>query len=115
VTTGDPTRGSRLFYYGTRDDVRLGDRVSIRRWLRGALEGVVCHIPGISPTHPELKRKWAIELADGSLRVMVYSPDEAQPRRKFRLIRRGDAPAAFDPATRLENWEGWENEGSAEG
>ena len=108
---GNEAHSSRLFYFGTREEVRLGDRVQIRRLLRRPLDGVVCHIPGVSPRHRELEDKWAIQLADGSLRVMVYSPDEAQPRRKIRLVSRGAPFAPLDPAKRLEKWEGWVDEG----
>lgn len=107
----DPPRSSRLFYYGTREEVRLGDRVQIRRWFRRSLAGVVCHIPGVSPTHRELQREWAVQLEDGSLRVMVYSPDEAQPQRKITLVGRGSPFEPLDPAKRLEKWEGWVDEG----
>jgi hypothetical protein len=102
--TGD--RSSRLFYHGTQDEVRLGDHVRIRRWLRRPLEGVVCYIPGLSPLHRELPREWAIQLPDGSLRVMVYSPDEAQPRRKFELIERDAAFEPLRPNVVLEEWSG---------
>lgn len=98
---------SPLFYFGSRDGVRLGDRVRIRRWLRRSLVGVVCYLPGVSPRHPELEdsdgcREWAIQLADGSLRCMGYFPDQIQPAKKIGLIAR-DAPyEPLVPGVRLE-------------
>lgn len=98
---------SRLFYFGSREEVRLGDRVRIRRWLRRSLVEVVCYIPGISPRHSEMEdsdgcREWAIQLADGSLRCMGYFPDQIQPAKKIELIAR-DAPyEPLEPAVRLE-------------
>ena len=98
---------SRLFYYGTDDEVRLGDRIRIRRWFRRSLEGVVCYIPGESPRHPEMESAywgatWAIQLPDGSLRVLAYLPDQIQPRRKFRLVARGASYVPLDPGEQLE-------------
>lgn len=89
--------GSRLFYFGTNEEVRLGDRVRIRRWIRKDLEGVVCYIPGVSPKHPELNSKdmpqWAIRIADGSLLLIGYAPDHrlGQPDRSVILVARGSA------------------------
>ena len=47
--------GSRLFYFGTQEEVRLADRVAIRRLLRKELQGTVTYIPGISPQHGDLE------------------------------------------------------------
>jgi hypothetical protein len=109
---GNP-ESSRLFYHGTSDEVCLGDRVRLRRWIRRPLEGVVCYIPGLSPIHREIGAdQWAIRLADGSLSVTVYSPTQAQPRPHIELVARGAAPPAIDPAKRLEDW--WEPEDGQE-
>jgi hypothetical protein len=109
----DAPLSSGLFYHGTKEEVRLGDRVRLRRWIRRPLVGVVCYIPGLSPVHPEIGADcWAIRLADESLSVTAYSPEQAQPRRHIELVARGEAPRAIDPKKRIEDW--WEREGEVE-
>ena len=102
----DRSPSSGLFYCDTGEEVELGDRVRIRRWFRRPLEGVVCHIPGLSQSHPELEyagtRQWAIELADGSLRVMGYYPRHLQPERGMELVERGAPYTGLDPNTPME-------------
>ena len=106
--TGENSGSSGLFYSGTKEEVRLGDRVRIRRWLRKPLEGVVCYIPGLSPRHPELEyggtRQWAIELGDGSLRVSGYYPSQIQPSGKIELVERDSDFVPVDPSAKLEDW-----------
>lgn len=85
----------KLYYHGTAEDVRLGDRVRIRRLMRKPLSGVVCHIPGESPPHPEMiwedgVGNWAIRLEDGSLIGWIFLPDEVQPSKRIELISRGE-------------------------
>lgn len=86
---------SRLFYHGTNEEVRLGDRIRIRRFLFLVVEGVVCYIPGASPKHPDMEyddyQFWAIQLKDGQIRQILYSPDELQPGRETRLLSRGES------------------------
>ena len=84
--------GSRLFYFGTQEEVRLADRVAIRRLLRKELQGTVTYIPGISPQHGDLEyedvRQWAITCENGSTYPILYDPDNFQPPKKIRLIGR---------------------------
>lgn len=86
---------SHLFYYGSNDEVELGDRVRIRRWFRADLTGVVCYIPGISPVHEELEysgvKQWAIRCDDGTVRPMGYAPESpyGQPSKNIALLGRG--------------------------
>jgi hypothetical protein len=109
----DAPQTSGLYYHGTQDEVRLGDRVRLRRWFRRPLEGVVCYVPGLSPHHREIgAHQWAIRLADGSLSVTAYSPRQAQPRPHIELVDRGEPPPSLDPTKRLEDW--WEPEGEGE-
>ena len=84
--------GSRLFYFGTQEEVRLADRVAIRRVLRKEQHGTVTYIPGISPIRGELEyedvRQWAITCENGSTYAILYDPDNFQPPKKIRLIGR---------------------------
>ena len=41
---------TRLCYHGTNVEIRPGDRVRLKRWFRSPLDGVVCYLPGVSPT-----------------------------------------------------------------
>jgi hypothetical protein len=83
---------SGLFYHGTDIDVRLGDRVEVKRLFRRPLEGFVCYIPGISPTNVELEfedvKQWAIRSADGSVYPILYDPERFQPPRHIRFLER---------------------------
>jgi hypothetical protein len=86
--------GSGLYYYGTDIEVRLGDRVQIRRLFRKPLAGVVCYIPGLSPPVDELEDssmgEWAIRHPDGSITRMIYLPSRAQPPKSNVFVSRGD-------------------------
>jgi|WetSurMetagenome_2_1015567.scaffolds.fasta_scaffold19481_5 hypothetical protein len=96
--------GSRLFYYGTQIEVHVGDRIRIRRWFRQDLEGVVCYIPGVSPRHTELEyedvKKWAFKTTDGTTWATVYSPEQAQPKKKMKFVARSD-DLGISPETTL--------------
>lgn len=87
---------SELFYFGTQDEVEIGDRVRIKRWLRSDQCGIVCHIPGVSPPHPSLEyddvKKWAIRLDDGTILAMGYEPGNkyGQPDKHLVLVVRGE-------------------------
>lgn len=97
---------SRLYYFGTREEVRLGDRVRIKRWLLKDLEGVVCYIPGSGPRHPDLDvpeegfRHWAILRDDGIVLQVIYAPEQVQPRKNIVLLSRGHTES-LSPALRL--------------
>lgn len=107
METRSPSVRSGLYYFGTREDVRLGDRVRIRRWIRSDLFGTVVYIPGLSPRHREMEgtdfRKWAIELEDSRRTVvgMYYGPEESQPSKRIALVSRG-VPKALDRAVALD-------------
>lgn len=104
--TSEDNRSSGLFYFGTRDEVRLGDRVRVKRFLRRADEGVVCYIPGMSAPHRELEfggmRRWAIQKPDGSLLVMAFAPHQSGARRGIELVARGASYTAPNPREQLE-------------
>lgn len=94
---GSTQMSDRMVYYGTQDDVLLGDRIAIKRWFRKELTGVVCYIPGKSPKHKDLEygdvQQWAIRLDDGTVLAMAYDPSHhlGQPKKDIRLVSRGDA------------------------
>lgn len=96
---------SRLYYNGSSIDVRLGDRVRIRRLFRADLQGTVCYIPGLSPRHRELEdagvKQWAIRSDDGSVYPILYDPDHFQPPSKIVFVARGDGPV-LKPEDHLE-------------
>lgn len=97
---------SGLYYHGTKEEVRLGDRVKIRLWFWRSTEGVVCCIPGISPKHRELEStgvaRWAIRLPDGNLRVIGYYPQHAQPGQHISLLERGALFEPLDPKKQID-------------
>lgn len=99
---------SGLFYSGTTDEVRLGDRVRIHRLLRRDLMGTVCYIPGISPPHPDLEyddvRQWAIRLDDGTVLAIGYSPEHrlGQPKRDLILVNRSGDSRSLMPDEELD-------------
>lgn len=87
------TGGSGLFYYGTKEEVRIGDRVHIKRLLLKDIEGTVCYIPGISPPHSELgDDQWAVRADDGTIWAKGYDPKDrfSQPGPKYCLLSRGE-------------------------
>lgn len=96
-----------MFYHGTTTEVQLGDHVTIKRRFRHPLEGTVCYIPGLSRCHPQLEyddvKKWAIEIADGSMRVMGYFPESSDRQASRSIEFRGRGPhRELDPEIALE-------------
>ena len=86
--------GSKLYYFGTREEVRLGDIVRIRRWLRRDLEGTVCYIPGVSPKNKSIEfedvKQWGIRLRDGAVLLTIYAPEHVQPTKDVEFVSRGE-------------------------
>lgn len=89
------SNSSGLRYYGTGDEVRLGDFVEVRGWLCLKYRGHVSYIPGISEIHPDLQfddvRQWAITAENGNVYPILYDPEHFQPPKSIRLVRRGSA------------------------
>jgi len=89
------TTGSGLFYYGTKIEVCLCDRVIMRRWFRAPLQGIVCYLPGASPHDADFEyddvRQWAIRSDDGTIWAMGYDPANTygQPSRSIEFVSRG--------------------------
>lgn len=56
----------RLIYYGTEDEMQLGDHILVRRWLRADVLATVTYIPGQSPPEPALTDyQFGYETEDG--------------------------------------------------
>ena len=95
---------SKLFYHGTNIEVRLGDRIRVRRLFWRWVEGVVCYLPGISPTHRALEfrgeKQWAYRTPDGTFYAMLYHPETFQPPKKIEFIARSNEPG-ITPDTEL--------------
>ena len=87
------THPSSGLFYATGEEVRLGDRVILKRLFGRDIEGVVSYIPGISPKHEDLEyedvRQWAIRSNDGSVFPILYDPERFQPPKKIRFLSRG--------------------------
>jgi hypothetical protein len=100
------TGETKLLYYGTNIDVRLGDRILWKRLFGRHVEGTVVYIPGISPRHPDLEREgirqWAVELDDGRIFLMLYWPEDkkGQPRSNIKFKSRGNSKS-LPPEVRL--------------
>ena len=92
-------------FYTTGEEVRLGDRIRIKRMIRRDQEGVVCYLPGISPRHPELEyeyvQQWAIKLDDGTVLAFGYNPKKFQPKKHIILLGRTQA-MGIGPDEKLE-------------
>jgi len=105
MTSGGRDKGSGLFYHHAHQEVRLGDRVRMRRWFRRDLEGTVCYIPGISPLHDELEyedvKQWAIRTDDGAVYPILYDPPRFQPPKHIFLLSRSSDPG-LQPSDHLE-------------
>src|SRR5262249_24467840 len=95
---------NKLYYYGTEEEVRLGDRVLIKRLIFRNKLGVVFYIPGQSESHPQMKDEsglsdWAVQTDDGILWSWPYLPQEVQPTKRIKLLSRNHA---FKPLNRYD-------------
>lgn len=96
---------SRLYYFGTNDEVLLGDRIEYRTLIfrRRHLGHVVC-IP--DKTGRELAAlgkdpdDWLFKLDSGVVTGWLYSPEDLQPPARLRLI--GRAAGAPERITNAE-------------
>jgi hypothetical protein len=66
---------SELYYHGTKNPVKVGDRILVHRfWGRSRL-GTVIFIPRQTDLHPELgDDQWAYRTDDGSVYAVGYFP-----------------------------------------
>jgi len=92
--SSNTTKPSSRLFYRTGEEVKLGDRVRMKRFLRRDLEGKVCYLPGISPRHDELEyedvKQWAIRTDDGSVYPILYDPENFQPPKRIVFVARTD-------------------------
>ena len=60
-----------MFYRDGTTELRLGDRMLFKRFLRRPIPGIVCYIPGLCKPHPEMSieglQYWAFRLGDGTV------------------------------------------------
>ncbi|MGI9204241.1 MAG: hypothetical protein ACR2Q3_09535 [Woeseiaceae bacterium] len=95
---------SGVFYSGTTEDVRLGDRIEYTSLLlrRKRLGTVVC-IPDKTALERAREKKqpenWLIKFDDGTFTGWMYHPEEIQPNKRLRLVDRGDD---FEPISNEE-------------
>ena len=87
-----------LRYAGSPIEVRLGDRITYRRFLSFKRRpGVVWYMPGQSPRNPDMEMDglafWAVLLDDprASMMAWPYLPAELQPTSRLKFVSRGDA------------------------
>ena len=105
---------AKLLYFGTDDEIRVGDRVEYRTFfLRRKVPGIVVHIPEKTARELDDEKKppedWLIKLDDGTYTGWMYFPEELPASSRLKLLSRG---AAYEPVTpaELERQEAEENE-----
>ena len=84
-----------VMYFGGKEDVQLGDRVSIRIWLRKRT-GRVVYAPGVSPLNPEFGNsgmQWVgIRLENGALVATPVLRRSSSLKKKVHLVNRDTSP-----------------------
>jgi len=106
-------------YFGTDDEVRLGDRVRVRALLILTTEGVVCYIPGLSPWHRDMEyegsRFVGIQRPDGEIRQLLWPAGESSLGKGVTLLERGQPYKPLSPDVQLDEtnleWEKGQSEG----
>ena len=86
-----------LRYSNTDDEVRVGDLIRVKRFLRSPIEAYVVYVPGQSQLHSELEydgvKQWAYQTADGTVWASGFFPKEVPfASKKISLIRRTNHP-----------------------
>lgn len=96
----EDVQSSNLRYFGSGVEVRLGDRVRVRRsWFRRGFNAIVCYVPGLSEFHPDFEdrpgkdpygiKQWALRADDGTIYSMIYWPERHQPMKRIEFVSRG--------------------------
>jgi hypothetical protein len=88
----------RLLYYGTEDEMQLGDRIRLRRVLGADELATVTNIPGQSHPDPNiLDNQFGFETEDGNRCITDHEPVTGQlwsvVPKDIHLVRRSDADA----------------------
>ena len=82
---------SRRFYCSTKTEVRLGDRIRIRRRFRHFVDGTFCYVPGEGRPDTRMgngpNEDWVIKTDDGKLLSESHLPGPLFPT--------GDYPSRF--------------------
>jgi hypothetical protein len=66
-----------LCYHGTKEPVRVGDRILVHRWLRRSVLATVVYVPGQVEKVEDLgDDSWAYKLDDGTVYAPLYAPRE---------------------------------------
>ena len=87
---------SKLYYYGTEIMVELGDRVDFPTLiLRKPRHGTVCCIPAkTARTLAQEKQEpddWLLKFDNGTYTGWMYSPEDLQPNKRLKFIKRGES------------------------
>lgn len=88
---------SKLFYFGTQDEVELGDRVQYTTLLlRRKQVGTIVCIPEMTALERIAENKdpedWLVRFDDGTFAGWMYHPEEVQPRKRLSLLGRAAGP-----------------------
>lgn len=71
----------------------LGDVVEIRGWFKKE-SGIVAYIPGVSEHHLSIEENgpncWLIRRNGGGFYSIGYAPNNIQPKKNIKFIKRGD-------------------------
>jgi hypothetical protein len=73
-----------MIYANSTTEMKLGDRVLIKRLFRKSLRGVVAYLPGISPPHAEMTDdggNFAVRVENGEMWAFLYYSDKPAPSR----------------------------------
>jgi hypothetical protein len=93
-------------YFGTSDEVRLGDRIRSRTLLILKTEGVVCYLPGVSQRHRDLEyegcRFLGIQLPNGEIRKLLWPAGESSLDKRVTLLERGQPYEPLSPDVQLD-------------
>ncbi len=91
-------RGANLAvqYHDGVTAVRPGDQIRAKMLFFWTLEGVVMHVPGVSPPRKEMVfngiRYVGVKAADGDLYSLQVHPDTARLKKSVTFIARGPDP-----------------------
>lgn len=86
----------KLVYFGTDIEVKIGDKVKMKRLILRDRECVVCYIPGVSEKHSEIEyedvQQWGVKDSEGAVWLMAYEPNRYPAPKNIVFVSRGDEP-----------------------